>query len=166
MCLWFCAITCAANWYCETSEISNIKSMPKIETRYAEWLTSDEYLSNQSLLQYCLFHVNPSAPSDCCLWNVALPRTRTLIRILFWSQTGRYLANKWGHFSNCRGNIHRLCFQSLSRYVSHSEIDKCASMSWQGCLYSTCYATLKLLDVQPLQSKAHGQVSAMWSQML
>ena len=38
------SVSHAANEYCKTSEISNISA------RYAEWLTPDDYLSNQSLL--------------------------------------------------------------------------------------------------------------------
>lgn len=90
-----------------------------------EWLTADEYLSNQSPLHCCLFHASPSPPSDCCRWNVASPRTRTLIRtdcfevrpVIIWR-------NRMRTFSECPGNIHRLSSQSLSRYVSNSHTDR------------------------------------------
>lgn len=82
----------------KTFAICKNKCAPKIETSLAEWLTSNESLGDQRLLWWCLVHVNPCAPSDCCPWNVASLWTRTLIRtdcfevrrVIIW-------LTEWGH---------------------------------------------------------------------
>lgn len=94
---------------------------------------------NTSVIKHCLvFHVNPSTPSDCCLWNAALPWTGPLIR-LDWFEVGLGIIwfSKWRTFFRLLRSTalwvyadmyHRLCFDSLTQTL-HSAGWNCSSRS-------------------------------------
>lgn len=123
-------------------EVSDLKCTPSV-VKYkikTEWWTYSEYLSDQSMLHCLVFHVNPSTPSDCCLWNAALPWTGPLIRLdCFEVGLGIICFSKWRTFFRLLSNTALWVYADMYRWLCFESFTQTFRSSGWNWSHGSCF---------------------------